>query len=115
MPRLRFQASRLFYVLTLGGAGTVGAFQWWTHDCRFVPYDPSNDSLFGSTFYRRFNPNRNPTFHDLCVRKIPLSKLDPTLLRDYEEGGTKLIEAYCAAIWASRGTSVLTLWPHILS
>ncbi|KIW63000.1 hypothetical protein PV04_09883 [Phialophora macrospora] len=106
MPRLSLSASRLFYVLTLGGAGTVGAFQWWTHDCRFVPYDPSNDALSGSTFYHRFNPNQNPTFHDLCVRKIPLNKLDPNLLRDYEEGGTKLIEAFCAAIWASHAYTI---------
>ncbi|ETI25566.1 hypothetical protein G647_02340 [Cladophialophora carrionii CBS 160.54] len=107
MPRLRFSATRLLSVLTLGaGAGTVGAFQWWTQDCRFVPYDPSNDDLFKSTIYRRFNPNQNPTFHDLCVRKVPLSRLDPSLLRDHEEGGTKLIEAYCAAVWASHAYTI---------
>ncbi|KIY02053.1 uncharacterized protein Z520_02191 [Fonsecaea multimorphosa CBS 102226] len=107
MPRLKLSTSRLLSVLTLGAAGTIGAFQWWTQDCQFVPYEVSRDvSLSGSAFYRRFNPNQNPAFQDLCVRRIPLSRLDPKLLRDYEEGGTKLIEAYCAGIWASRAYTI---------
>ncbi|OQV02180.1 hypothetical protein CLAIMM_07418 [Cladophialophora immunda] len=106
MPRLKLWPSRPLYMLTLGGAGTIGVFQWWTQDCQFVPYDPSHDTLYGSAFFRRFNPNLNPTFHDLCVRKVSLSKLDPGLLRDHEQGGTKLIEAYCAAVWASRAYTI---------
>jgi hypothetical protein len=63
-----------------------------------VPLSPS-DPIFTSAAYLRNNPNRNPATQDLCVRKVPLSKIKPQLLE--KEG--KLTEAFCAGVWGGLG------------
>lgn len=75
----------------------------WTKHCKFEPMDPATDSTFHSTFYRRFNPNQNPAFYDVCVRRIPLTKLDPELAKDAEQGGSKLVERFAQGVWGGWG------------
>jgi hypothetical protein len=82
----------------LGGAGSAGAFAFWTRNSKFVPLSPT-DPIFSSAAYARNNPNRNPATQDLCVRKVPLSKIKPHLLE--KEG--KLVEAFCAGVWGGLG------------
>jgi hypothetical protein len=60
------------------------------------------DPIFSSTAYKpykRNDPNRNPATQDLCVTKVPLSKIKPQLLE--KEG--KLVEAFCAGVWGGSG------------
>jgi hypothetical protein len=64
----------------------------------FEPMD-ANDPIFSSPFFQKFNPERNPTLHDLCVRRMPLDKINPSLL---EKKG-KLVEAFCAGVWGGMG------------
>lgn len=85
-------------ISTVGGAASLATFFWATREDRFVNL-PLSDHIFHSTYHRKFNPLQNPTFHDLCVRKVPLSEIHPSLLED--KG--KLVERFCAGVWGGRG------------
>ncbi|TVY85530.1 hypothetical protein LSUE1_G000376 [Lachnellula suecica] len=80
----------------LGGAGSAAGFAFWTRNAKFVPMS-STDAIFTSPAYIRNNPNKNPTTNDVCVRRVPLSKIKPQLLE--KEGEGKLVEAFCAGVW----------------
>ncbi|PGH16188.1 hypothetical protein AJ79_01955 [Helicocarpus griseus UAMH5409] len=82
----------------VGGVATTGSFFYLTRDSKFVPFSTS-DYLFSSPYFRKYNPQNNPTIHDHCVKKVPLSKIDPHLLT--REG--KLVEAFCASVWGGLG------------
>jgi len=71
--------------------------------------DVATDSTFKSMFYSRFNPNKNPPFYDVCVRRIPLTKLDTELFEDAKSGGSKLVERFAQGIWGGRGFTVQRL------
>ncbi|KAF4169029.1 hypothetical protein CNMCM6936_009626 [Aspergillus lentulus] len=90
--------SRFLKLTTIGGAATVGGFFWCTRDDVFVPLSLT-DRIFHSARFNALNPLRNPTTHDLCIRRVPLSDIDPTLL---EKKG-KLVEAFCAGVWSGWG------------
>ena len=82
---------------------STGAFYVWTKHCHFVDLSSATDPIFQSAPFRTYNPSSNPTTHDLCVRKVPLTKLNTDLVRDASEGGTKLVERFCAGIWGGPG------------
>jgi len=88
----------LINTAALGGAGTLAGWTVWTRNSRFVPLS-ATDPIFSSAAYFQNNPNRNPATQDLCVRKVPLSKIKPQLL---EKDG-KLVEAFCAGVWGGLG------------
>lgn len=81
---------------SIAGAST---FVLLTKDSKFVPL-PMTDQVFSSAAYSRYNPNKHPATQDLCVKKVPLSKIRPSLL---EKDG-KLTEAFCAGVWSGIGT-----------
>ncbi|TVY38618.1 hypothetical protein LCER1_G008841 [Lachnellula cervina] len=81
----------------LGGTGSVAGFAFWTRHAKFVPLSPT-DAIFSSPAYLRNNPNKNPASQDLCVRRVPLSKIKPHLLEKEAEG--KLTEAFCQGLWS---------------
>ncbi|TVY39883.1 hypothetical protein LOCC1_G006111 [Lachnellula occidentalis] len=81
----------------LGGTGSLAGFAFWTRHAKFVPLSPT-DAIFNSPAYLRNNPNKNPASQDLCVRRVPLSKIKPHLLEKEAEG--KLTEAFCQGLWS---------------
>lgn len=90
--------SRLLKVTAAGSFATVGVFWGATRNDLFEPMDAS-DRIFQSSFFKKYNPEGNPTLHDKCVRRIPLDKIEPSLL---EKKG-KLVEAFCAGVWGGMG------------
>jgi hypothetical protein len=87
--------------LKISAAGTVasiGVFWGATRNDVFEPMQTS-DPIFQSPFFKKFNPEQNPTLHDLCVRRVPLEKIKPELL----ENKAKLTEAFCAGVWGGMG------------
>ena len=82
----------------LGGAGVAGGFAFWTRNSKFVPLSTA-DAIFSSPAYLKNNPNKNPVTQDLCLKKVPLSKIKPQLLE--KEG--KLVESFCAGVWGGLG------------
>ncbi|KAL2870605.1 uncharacterized protein BJX67DRAFT_377955 [Aspergillus lucknowensis] len=89
---------RTLKLTTYTGLASVGAFFWYTRNDRFVDM-PATDPIFSHALYNKFNPSKNPTTHDLCIRRVPLSDINPTLL---EKKG-KLVEAFCAGVWSGWG------------
>ncbi|KAJ5908761.1 hypothetical protein N7495_001443 [Penicillium taxi] len=85
-------------VSAAGSAASISIFFGATRNDIFTPMDAS-DPIFQSPIFKKLNPNQNPTFHDLCVRRIELGKIRPELL---EKKG-KLVEAFCAGVWGGMG------------
>ncbi|KAL4966086.1 uncharacterized protein BDV14DRAFT_171593 [Aspergillus stella-maris] len=83
---------------TYTGLASVAGFFAYTRNDRFVPMTPT-DPIFGHSLFAKFNPSKNPTTHDLCIRRVPLSEINPSLL---EKKG-KLVEAFCAGVWSGWG------------
>lgn len=92
--------SKLIKTTVAGSIASVGVFWGATRNDIFETMDNS-DPIFQSAFFKKFNPNNNPTLHDVCVRRIPLDKIQPSLV---EEKG-KLVEAFCAGVWGGMGKS----------
>ncbi|KAJ5550316.1 hypothetical protein N7461_005014 [Penicillium sp. DV-2018c] len=90
--------SKLVKTSVAGSIASVGVFWGATRNATFAPMD-SSDPIFQSALFNKFNPNRNPTMHDVCIRRIPLDKIKPSLV---EEKG-KLVEAFCAGVWGGMG------------
>lgn len=78
--------------------GATASFVLWTRKSRIVDV-PATDYIFNHTLFARFNPNNSPVTQDLCVRKVPLTKIRPELLE--KEG--KLVEAFSAGLWSGMG------------
>lgn len=87
-------------------ATAAGSFLIWTKHDVFEPMDPSTDPTFKTQFFNRYNPNRNPTFHDVCVRRIPITKLDRDLAKDAGEGGDKLVTRFAQGVWGGFGFGI---------
>jgi hypothetical protein len=96
--------SKALKTTVVGGAATAGAFALWTRKSQFVPF-PTSDPILSSSTFRKYNPNNNPALRDICIRKVPLSKIKPELL---EKDG-KLVEAFTAGIWGGPGTSLFNI------
>lgn len=92
--------SKLVKTTVAGSIASVGVFWGATRNDIFETMD-SSDPIFQSAFFKKFNPSNNPTLHDVCVRRIPLDKIQPSLI---EEKG-KLVEAFCAGVWGGMGKS----------
>jgi hypothetical protein len=85
-------------VAVYGTGASLGAFFFATRKNVFVPLEPT-DAIFQHHLLRKLNPSSNPTMHDVCVRRIPISDIRPELLD--KEGG--LVEAFCAGVWSGWG------------
>lgn len=92
----------LIRVLSLGvptgGLTAAGTFFYTTRHIEAVQLSPS-DSIFHSKYHQNYNPNKNPTIHDLHIRTVPISRIDPALLRDEES----LIQRFTGGVWAGFG------------
>lgn len=89
---------RTLKLTTLTTTTTLALFFYTTRHNTFIPL-PQTDPIFSSSAFRKLNPSKNPTTHDLCVRKVPLSEINPSLL---EKKG-KLVEGFCAGVWSGWG------------
>lgn len=79
----------------LGAAGTFVAL---TRKNTILPV-PASDYIFNSSLFARYNPYNSPVTQDLCLRKVPLSQIQPELL---EKEGV-LTEKFCAGVWSGLG------------
>ncbi|KAL2851179.1 hypothetical protein BJY01DRAFT_232993 [Aspergillus pseudoustus] len=81
-----------------GTSASLGAFFVATRKNVLVPLDPT-DAIFQHRLFCELNPANNPSMHDVCVRRIPISHIRPGLVE--KEGG--LVEAFCAGVWSGWG------------
>ncbi|KAG2419067.1 hypothetical protein HFD88_002171 [Aspergillus terreus] len=83
-------------ILTAGSLASAGGWKLWTRHCYFEPFGPANDPLFQSRYFKQHNPGNHPSLDDSCVRKVPLSQIPAELVDDALNGGSKLVERFCA-------------------
>ncbi|EAU32674.1 predicted protein [Aspergillus terreus NIH2624] len=93
-------------ILTAGSLASAGGWELWTRHCYFEPFGPENDPLFQSRYFKQYNPGNHPSLDDSCVRKVPLSQIPAELVDDALNGGSKLVERFCAGVWGGYGTIV---------
>ncbi|CAK7201030.1 hypothetical protein SEUCBS139899_003731 [Sporothrix eucalyptigena] len=60
------------------------------------------DPVWSSSVYKRQNPSRNPTTQDICIKRLPLSKIKPELLK---KDGDLALE-FCRGVWGGLGYTV---------
>lgn len=78
------------------GAGAVGYLGLST---TIISPLPDDDPLWRSKSYAKFNSHRNASTQDICVKRIPLSKIKPELLQ--HEGDLAL--EFCRGVWSGIG------------
>ncbi|CAG9990126.1 unnamed protein product [Clonostachys byssicola] len=80
------------------GIGGWGTFWFSTRHATFRPL-PDHDSLVQSHFHQAFNPHKNQALSDIYSSTIRVEDLDPKLVDDFRNGGSKLIERYSQGIF----------------
>ncbi|EYE96777.1 uncharacterized protein EURHEDRAFT_496721 [Aspergillus ruber CBS 135680] len=83
-------------------AVTMGTYLYTTWDIQALPISNSSDPIFQNKHYRKYNPNDNPTVHDLHVMNVPFSQIEPSLLENRE----RLVERYCGGVWGGFGFTI---------
>ncbi|KAL4724325.1 hypothetical protein ACLX1H_008938 [Fusarium chlamydosporum] len=63
---------------------------------------PANDPIWSSRLFRRANPNGNPATQDVVIKRIPIDKIRPELLR---KNGDLALE-FCRGIWSGWGYAI---------
>ncbi|KAH6981687.1 hypothetical protein BKA56DRAFT_584303 [Ilyonectria sp. MPI-CAGE-AT-0026] len=63
---------------------------------------PANDPIWWSKPYKQRNPNRNPATQDVCIKRIPLDKIRPELLK---KDGDLTVE-FCRGLWSGLGFTI---------
>jgi hypothetical protein len=101
------RATHILQGTVVSALASIGAFYNWTKHCEVAPLDPTVEPLFKSLFFRRYNPHNNFAQSDVIIRRIPLHHLQPELIEDSRNGGSKLVEHFCGAIWSSTGRLLL--------
>jgi hypothetical protein len=66
---------------------------------------PIDDPLWSSGVYARHNPHGNPSTQDVCIKRVPLSKIRPELL---EKEGDLALE-FCRGVWSGWGEFLFLL------
>ncbi|KAF4121997.1 hypothetical protein GMORB2_7590 [Geosmithia morbida] len=94
---------RAAFITSLVGAVGTSSFAAYlaAKNPVITPLSPT-DPIWSSKVFKRYNPNRNPTQQDICIKRIPLSKVRPELL---EKPGALATE-YCRGVWTSLGFEV---------
>ena len=78
------------------GAGALGYLGASTTVISPLPHD---DPLWRSSSHAKYNLHQNPSTQDICIKRIPLSKIKPELLQN--EGDLAL--EFCRGVWGGLG------------
>ena len=60
------------------------------------------DPVWTSSVYKKQNPARNPVTQDICIKRVPVSKIRPELLK---KDGDLALE-FCRGVWGGWGASL---------
>lgn len=95
---------KTFYTTVLTGTAFVGYVAGSTSIIRPLPRD---DPIWKSNPFNRYNVQNNPSTQDVCIKRVPLSKIRPELL---EKDGDLALE-FCRGVWAGWGELPLPCIP----
>jgi hypothetical protein len=90
--------------LTLGTGGLTGlGMGYLAAVTTIVSPLPEDDPLWRSKSYAAYNSHRNPSTQDVCIKRIPLSRIKPELLQ--REGDLAL--EFCRGVWGGLGEGLI--------
>lgn len=90
----------------VGMAGSAAGLAYLGATNKIITPIPASDPLWTSSIYAKHNPSRNPATQDVCVKRIPLSKIRPELIDKPES----LVLEYCRGVWSGLGESPFPLF-----
>ncbi|RSL53448.1 hypothetical protein CEP53_007749 [Fusarium sp. AF-6] len=111
VTRIWANATRLYLLFTMGIIrktvftsllGTSTAAAYLAAKNPVISPLPPNDPIWSARIYKNHNPNRNPATQDVCIKRIPLSKIRPELL---QKDGDLTLE-FCRGLWSGWGYAV---------
>ncbi|KAK8131970.1 hypothetical protein PG999_000143 [Apiospora kogelbergensis] len=90
---------RVAKVAATGIAGTAAGVglgtSWLVASTTLVTPIPRDDPLWNSATLKKLNILENPVLADICIKRIPLSKIRPELLQDE----AKLTTEFARGVW----------------
>lgn len=92
----------------LATSGVSGAAAYIAAKNPVISPLPPSDPIWSSSLYKKHNPSKNPATQDICVKRIPFSKIKPELLQ--KEGDLAL--EFCRGVWSGWGESPSFLSSH---
>ncbi|KAI1880122.1 hypothetical protein JX265_001743 [Neoarthrinium moseri] len=81
---------------TAGLVGVGAGVGYLTTATTFTSPLRKDDPLIQSSILRKLNKNQNPVLSDICVKRVPLSKIRPELRNDEAALSTE----FCRAVWS---------------
>lgn len=91
---------RKTFLTGLTGVAGAGAFVTYLHSqTSLICPLPYSDPIWSSAPYQRYNIHRNPSTQDVVLKRIPIDKIRPELLK--EDGA--LVTEFCRGVWAGWG------------
>ncbi|KAK7984393.1 hypothetical protein PG989_011795 [Apiospora arundinis] len=91
---------RVAKVAATGIAGTAAGVglgtSWLVASTTLITPIPRDDPLWKSPTLKKLNHLENPVLADVCIKRIPLSKIRPELLEDE----TKLTTEFARGVWS---------------
>lgn len=79
--------------------GTTGLAAYLAAKNPVISPIAASDAIWSSKLFKRYNPSANPATQDVCIKRIPLEKIRPELLKN---PGDLALE-YCRGVWAGHG------------
>lgn len=86
-----------------GAAAGLGGWAIWARKSRFETFTPATDPLFDLPLLKTANPNKNPSVDVSCLRVVPITGVKQDLVQDHQNGGSKLVTAFCQGMWGGYG------------
>ncbi|KAF5121884.1 hypothetical protein E5D57_012355 [Metarhizium anisopliae] len=59
----------------------------------------ASDPIWTSKLFKRYNPSANPATQDVCIKRLPLDRIRPELLKNPGD----LVLEYCRGVWSGYG------------
>ncbi|KAL6787345.1 hypothetical protein J3E68DRAFT_153111 [Trichoderma sp. SZMC 28012] len=92
----------LFKAAVSSFVGTTGLAAYLAAKNRIISPLAASDPIWTSVLFKRYNPSANPATQDICIKRLPLHKIRPELLRN---PGDLALE-YCRGVWSGSGFEV---------
>ncbi|KAH7303946.1 hypothetical protein B0I35DRAFT_465467 [Stachybotrys elegans] len=79
-----------------GAVGSVAGTAWLLSSSTIITPIPKHEAIWQSSSLSRLNSFQNPVLEDVCVKRVPLSRVRPELR--YDEAALAL--QFCRGVWS---------------
>ncbi|KAK3186410.1 hypothetical protein K4F52_004711 [Lecanicillium sp. MT-2017a] len=82
--------------------GTTGVAAYLAAKNPIISPLAATDAIWKSSVFRKYNPSANPATQDVCIKRIPIDKIRPELIKN----PSALTLEYCRGVWSGVGFEV---------